>query len=194
MMYQITSLQQNFSLNSRKQAKSIFSNMKKYATNHGQNNIICPFSCNWDTIYSNRFNIANFPCKHTILTSNVEFIDIQIPDDNSEFYHEVIQQKQIQNWLFTENKMKESNMTIDESQNTGLNVYSENSVKEFIFQTAKDIHFVTNGKVPKHEIIYELTTKWLLITSGKSNAEINSFEFKSKFRIDSIKEYMNKQN
>ena len=129
VMYHITSLQQSFSSNSRKQAKSLISEMKHYAQNHGQCNEICPHACNWNIIYFHGFNINGFPCKHTVLTSSINFVDIQIPEDNSEIYQKTIVEKQIPNWDFSEENRNDTNVIINELKNTSLNIYHEESIR-----------------------------------------------------------------
>ena len=68
--------------------------------------LTCPYNCEWSEIYSNRFGIKNFPCKHIVLSKEIEFDNITIPKMAIyKFQKPTIQiDLQYQNWEFKDNE------------------------------------------------------------------------------------------
>ena len=186
----------NFSENSCKQAKYLFNKFKENAIKkHYSNCLTCPYNCEWSEIYSNRFGIKNFPCKHIVLSKEIEFDNITIPKMAIyKFQKPTIQiDLQYQNWEFKDNDKKRNKycmLTMKDS----VKLRFDQEEKSFIFQTVSEIYHLVNMKIPKNDIIYDLTMNWAIMTYSIDQSYKINLEFRSYFRLEMMKKYLKQKS
>ena len=177
----------NFEANSRRQAIYLYKKMQKNAEKNNYCGFVnCPFNCNWGQIYSNRFGIKNFPCKHTVLNTNIEFTNIKICTN---IFNSLLIQflKPYNDWNFAPRKhTKKENIIMEECTNLRI----DESSKEFVFQTVSEIHQLKKKLFSKKEILFQVTMEWAKSTFNLDKKQILDVNFRSEFRLKMLQKYM----
>ena len=188
----------NFEENSRRQAYYVYKKLKKNAEKNnyfGLNNCeskTCPFNCKWGEIYSHRFGIDNFPCAHQISGADIEFTNIKISSEvlNSV---EVYFSSQYEEWNFPEKKLRYKIKPFTYLEEDPNQIQNASTSKGFIFQTVSEIHFLKNKKIPKSDLLFEITMEWAKETNLMNELQTHDFKIRSEFRLKMLKKYMSEE-
>lgn len=130
--------------------------------------------------------VCVFPCKHIVLSKEIEFDNITIPKMAIyKFQKPTIQiDLQYQNWEFKDNDKKRNKycmLTMKDS----VKLRFDQEEKSFIFQTVSEIYHLVNMKIPKNDIIYDLTMNWAIMTYSIDQ---------SYFRLEMMKKYLKQKS
>ena len=172
-----------FEERSRDQANYSLNKFRKYSQKHCcsvQN--ICPHNCGWGLIYSYRFGISNFPCKHTALSFKDELIPLSKPIVPFEI-HEPVENNEIPNWKFpvkTYCKNDENDFSLNiEEQDEDVNEDEEYS---FLSQTAKEILATGKLNLSYKEILCNISKLWGIEVANARHKDTKNILFRSKFK------------
>ena len=183
----------NFEENSRRQSILLYKKFLKNANKKNyEENQTCPFDCNWGQIYSDRFGIANFPCKHTVLGVSIDFQNIKL-EISARNLHIVQIHDSFENWTFMYKAKQKMKSNFDFMKEC-INSRNDNEYKSFIFQTASEIHQLMKKKISKNDIIFDLAEEWTKVTLSMNESEKSNIEFRSDFRIKMMKKFLERNN
>ena len=151
----------------------------------------CPFNCNWGKIFSNRFNIENFPCKHTAKNAEIAFNTIKI--DDIEKYpkcHNVFISPKYANWDFSVNINQSTKIIATYLKENASDTLENKTDQGFIFETISELYHFTLKKIPKNQITYDVIMEWANVTKNKNQQETLNVDFRSSFRCKMIQKYI----
>ena len=186
----------HFEENSRRQALYVYKKLQKNAEKNNYYELdnyyelkACPFDCKWGEIYSHRFGIDNFPCTHHIYGTNIEFKNIKI---SSEILNsiEVHFSAQYEDWSFPEKKFRFKIRPFTNLEEDPNQTQNDTTSKGFVFQTVSEIHLLKNKKIPKCDLLFEITMEWARKTSLMDELQTHDVEFRSEFRLKMLKKYL----
>ena len=158
--------------------------MKSLCDCHGQ--------CGWGEIYSNRFGILNFLCIHNVLSSQVDFVNLQIPEFNSEV-RSFQESNYIKDWEFPNilQKIKEKEEienSFDEQIFFGSDEYSFISQMLYEFST-----LIIRNKINEDELLFKITKRWGYETYNLSEEQKSDLNFRTQFKIKVINQLLTEE-
>jgi hypothetical protein len=178
-----------------RQAKEQYDYLKKLAEtqNIEQSQVGNCQKCQWGFIYSKRYGIQNFPCKHTVLQ-----VEIRYPEkpvfSSTITGTKIIEDEIINNhWQFTHrnNQNMEQHIHIDEMNNFGDFIRENAESYEFLIELTKEILFMKELPATEYNRVLAVTSmEFGIFVNQKSgnDPELRSFiqqnqAIRSEFRI-----------
>lgn len=170
----------NFEINSRKQAEHLLKKFYDYANKHDFDvNISCPYNCGWNTIYSYRFGIKDFPCVHTILSYSNNCFRISSPNILINT-NQIAFEQYIDSWNFS---IKQDKIIIyNEIKESIQFPYNNNNEYQFLYQLSKEI-ISSNNCYAFKEILVKVSILWGTKTYNIAPERIDQ-SFRSNFKCE----------
>ena len=138
-------------------------------------------------IFSNRFNIENFPCKHTANKAEIVFNSIKIDDiEKYPKFHNIFISPKYANWDFSVNINQSTKITATYLKENASDTLKNKTDQGFIFETIIELYHFTLKKIPKNQVTYDVIMEWANVTKNKNQQETLNVAFRSSFRCKMI--------